>query len=192
MIRERDPHRTLIIGGTEWNSIDGLYQLKLPEEDRNIIATFHYYGPILFTHQGAEWMTAEYGTTGLVWPGPPPAPVEPNEAAKQVNWVRSFFEDYNTKPSADNPAGKEALIRDLERAAEWGKMNDRPLFLGEFGVYSTADLASRAAWTETVRSEAERLGMTWAYWEFGAGFGVYDRTNAAWNEELIDALLSSE
>lgn len=192
VIRQNDPHRTLIIGGVDWNSINGLEQLKLPEDDRNIIATFHYYGPILFTHQGAEWMTGEYGTTGLVWPGPPASPVQPNEAAKQVDWVRNFFQDYNTKQSADNPASREALTRDLERAAAWGKANNRPIFLGEFGVYRTADLASRVSWTKAVRTEAERLGMSWAYWEFGAGFGVYDRAASKWNEQLIEALFSSQ
>lgn len=192
LIREYDPHRTLIIGGVDWNGIDGLYKLNLPEEDRNIIATFHYYGPMLFTHQGAEWMTAEYGTTGLVWPGPPETAVEPNEAAKQIDWVRNFFNDYNTKTSSDNPASKEAIIRDLERAVKWGETNDRPLFLGEFGAYRTADLASRVAWTKTVRLEAERLGISWAYWEFGAGYGIYDRSAGKWKEELIEALFSSQ
>jgi len=192
LIREYDPHRTLIIGGVDWNGIDGLYKLNLPEEDRNIIATFHYYGPMLFTHQGAEWMTAEYGTTGLVWPGPPETAVEPNEAAKQIDWVRNFFNDYNTKTSSDNPASKEAIIRDFERAVKWGETNDRPLFLGEFGAYRTADLASRVAWTKTVRLEAERLGISWAYWEFGAGYGIYDRSAGKWKEELIEALFSSQ
>lgn len=136
-------------------------------------------------------MTEEYRTVGLTWPGPPAVPVEPIEAAKQVDWVRNFFEAYNTLPANDNPASREALARDLERAAQWGQDNDRPLFLGEFGVYRTGDVASRQAWTEAVRSEAERHGMSWAYWEFGAGFGLYNRTTAAWNEELVAALFPS-
>lgn len=192
IVRQHDPNRTLIIGGIDWNSINGLYQLKLPEEDRNIIATIHYYGPMLFTHQGAEWMTAEYGTKGLVWPGPPETPVEPTEAAQQVDWVNNFFKNYNTKTGADNPASEEALVRDLEHAAKWGEINDRPIFLGEFGVYRTADIDSRVAWTKKVRLEAERLGISWAYWEFAAGYGVYNRTSSSWNEQLIDALFSSQ
>jgi len=191
IIRLHDPNRTLIIGGSDWNSINGLYQLELPEEDRNIIATIHYYGPMLFTHQGAEWMTDEYGTKGLVWPGPPPVPVEPTEGAQRVDWVNNFFKNYNTKTGADNPASEEELVRDLERAAKWGELNDRPIFLGEFGAYNSADIESRAAWTKKVRTEAERLGMPWAYWEFAAGFGVYNRASLSWNEQLVDALLST-
>ncbi|WP_270168665.1 glycoside hydrolase family 5 protein [Paenibacillus sp. SYP-B4298] len=189
VIRANDPHRTLIVGGTDWNSVDGLYKLQLPAQDRNIIATFHYYGPILFTHQGAEWMTAEYGTTGLTWPGPPAHPVEPVQAARNVDWVANFFRDYNTKTGADNPASRERLVADFERAARWGQDNGRPIFLGEFGAYKTADMNSRITWTQTVRSEAERLGMSWSYWEFGAAFGLYDRSAHAWREDLTSALL---
>jgi endoglucanase len=43
----------VIVGGGRWNSIDGLQTLVLPEDDRNLIATVHYYTPMEFTHQGA-------------------------------------------------------------------------------------------------------------------------------------------
>jgi endoglucanase len=48
------------------------------------------------------------------------------------------------------------------------------VLLGEFSPYSTAELASRVRWTNFVRQAAEQRGFTWAYWEFAAGFGVYD------------------
>lgn len=191
-IRKLDPHRTLIVGGIEWNGINGLYKLDLPEEDRNIIATFHYYGPILFTHQGAEWMEPEYSTIGLTWPGPPATPVEPTDEAKRVQWVNTFFRQYNEREGEANPASEAALTRDLERAAKWGEDNNRPVFLGEFGAYSSADRASRIAWTQKVRTEAERLNMSWAYWEFAAGFGLYNRATSLWDEDLVGALLSPQ
>lgn len=53
-IRETNPTRTLIIGGDDWSSLDGLMRLKLPD-DPYLVATFHYYEPFDFTHQGAEW-----------------------------------------------------------------------------------------------------------------------------------------
>jgi endoglucanase len=31
--------------------------------------------------------------------------------------------------------------------------------------------------------------MSWAYWEFGAGFGVYDREQNRWNDALLRALV---
>ena len=61
---------------------------------------------------------------------------------------------------------------------------------GEFGAFEAADMASRVAWTAAVRRAAEERGFGWAYWEFGAGFGVYDRDAGAWRQELLDALLA--
>ncbi len=78
----------------------------------------------------------------------------------------------------------------LERAAAWGKANHRPIYLGEFGAYSKADMDSRVRWTRFVTREAERLGMSWSYWEFSAGFGVYDPAKRSWRAPLRDALLA--
>ncbi|MBC7316618.1 MAG: cellulase family glycosylhydrolase, partial [Chloroflexi bacterium] len=55
LVREIQPERTLIIGPAEFNSIDALPKLELPQEDGNIIVTVHYYRPGEFTHQGAHW-----------------------------------------------------------------------------------------------------------------------------------------
>lgn len=81
---------------------------------------------------------------------------------------------------------------DLGRAARWGRDNGYPLYLGEFGAYSRADMASRARYTAFVARTAEELGMSWAYWEFGAGFGAYNRGTGTWKEELLTALVPAE
>jgi endoglucanase len=86
-------------------------------------------------------------------------------------------------------AEKEAIRKRFEQAAAWGKKHARPIFLGEFGAYQVADMDSRARWTRFVVEEAERLGFSWAYWEFGAGFGAYDREAGKWREPLRAALL---
>lgn len=77
----------------------------------------------------------------------------------------------------------------LDKAAAWSEKHGRPLFMGEFGAYSKADMASRARWTAFMARAAEERGFSWAYWEFGSGFGVYDRSKGAWNAELLQALL---
>lgn len=54
IIRRTNPTRKIIIGGNPWNSLEGMANVVWPK-DKNIIATFHYYGPHEFTHQGAPW-----------------------------------------------------------------------------------------------------------------------------------------
>ena len=68
IIRKTNPNRTVIIGPAHFNSVDHLSELTLPEDDRNIIVTVHYYKPMEFTHQGARWTPQYTDKTGIVWP----------------------------------------------------------------------------------------------------------------------------
>jgi len=86
-------------------------------------------------------------------------------------------------------ADENAVRDDLAKVAAWGREHRIPLFVGEFGAFSGADMASRTRWTTFVRAEAERLGMSWAYWEFGTDFGAFDLDLDAWREPLRRALL---
>lgn len=53
-VRISNPQRWLIMGGDNWNSIDGLARFDPPKDPR-LMLTFHYYDPYKFTHQGATW-----------------------------------------------------------------------------------------------------------------------------------------
>jgi endoglucanase len=87
------------------------------------------------------------------------------------------------------PEEIEKVVKELENAAKWGRDHQRPIYLGEFGAYQKAPQASRIVWTQTIARQAERLGMSWSYWEFAAGFGVYDLSSQHWRKDLLGALL---
>lgn len=55
IIRAGNPDRPVIIGPIKWNKFENLDSLQLPEGDRNLVVTVHYYLPRKFTHQNAEW-----------------------------------------------------------------------------------------------------------------------------------------
>jgi endoglucanase len=188
-IRQIDNSHTIIVGGADWGGIKGLFNLALPEGERNLICTFHFYDPMLFTHQGAEWVSEEYSTLGVVWPGPPDVEVTPVPEAFKVNWVYTWFSQYNAFPLETNPAGPKPIQTSFEWAERLRERLDCPMWLGEFGAYSKADMQSRINWTSFVREQAESLEIPWAYWEFGAGFGIYDRENERWNTDLLNALI---
>ena len=67
VIRQSNPGRTLIVGTAEWGGFSALSRLSLPENDRNIIVTLHYYNPFEFTHQGAEWVDGSENWLGTTW-----------------------------------------------------------------------------------------------------------------------------
>jgi endoglucanase len=87
------------------------------------------------------------------------------------------------------PVEFNGINLDFDSVSEWAQTNNRPIHLGEFGAYSTADDDSRKRWTTAVRKASENRGFSWAYWEFGAGFGIYDRNAGQWRTFLLESLI---
>jgi endoglucanase len=157
IIRETNPDRKIVVGPDNWNSLYNLNRLIIPENDKNIIVTFHYYNPFNFTHQGAGWVKINL-------------PVG-------VKWLGTDEE-------------KQMIEKELDMAVKWSKEHGNvPLYMGEFGAYSKADMESRARWTDFVARSAEKRGIAWAYWEFFSGFGVYDPEKDEWRIPLLKALI---
>lgn len=159
-IRATNPDRTVIIGPAFWNNVGHLSKLILPDDDRHLIVTFHYYAPFEFTHQGAEWVEGSGRWLGTRWSG--------------------------------DKSQRQAIDHDFDVAAAWAKKHDRPIYVGEFGSYSKADDDSRTCWTQAVARAAETRSFSWSYWEFGSGFGAFDRTAGQWRAGLRDALIPGE
>lgn len=156
IIRKTNPTRAVIIGPANYNSIGSLNELNLPEDDRNIILTVHYYSPMDFTHQGAAWADRK-DKTGVEWKG--------------------------------TDEEKAAVERDFAKAQAWAKEHNRPVFLGEFGVYDKAQMESRVRYLKFVTRTAEKSGWSWAYWQFDSDFILYDIGKEEWVGPVRDALL---
>lgn len=108
-----------------------------------------------------------------------------------AEWVNGSAPWLGTEWSGSQ-AQRWDIEADLGQAARWGRQNNRPIYLGEFGAYGKAEMSDRARWTEFVARTAEEMGMSWAYWEFGAGFGAYDRSTGEWRQPLLRALIPRE
>jgi len=188
-VRAADPTRQVIVDSVFWAAAKELANLELPADDANLIASFHMYQPILFTHQGMPFMPGEYGTVGISFPGPSATPIVPVPEAQKVDWVADWFRRYNTTLSAENPSGPSAVAAELAMARAFAERTKRPLYMGELGAGDTIDPASRARWTRLVREMAEQQGIGWAYWDDGGRFNIYDRKTGAWNPELTAALM---
>jgi endoglucanase len=91
VIREKNPTRTVIVGPGFWNSIDHLRELELPETDRNLIVTVHYYAPMDFTHQGAAWVNRK-DKIGVDWLG----------TEKELNAIAADFDRANAWAKTHN------------------------------------------------------------------------------------------
>jgi endoglucanase len=102
---------------------------------------------------------------------------------------------------ADAWLGTEWLDSDVERSVitsefvplvSWSQETNIPVHIGEFGAFSMADIESRERWTTFLARYFESQEWSWAYWEFSAGFGIYEPQTGVYENQLVDALLENE
>lgn len=168
-VREVAPAHTMIVGFHDWNSRTALIDSK-PFADANIIYTFHYYDPFIFTHQGATW-----SSEGLAELKNVPFPFSKNvsietPALAKGKWVEDQIKNYGKDSAADK------MYSDLKAAKDWSEKNKVPIFVGEFGSYSknpTADDRCRHA--AVVYSALGKLRIPSAWWEWDGGFNMFEK-----------------
>jgi endoglucanase len=89
----------------------------------------------------------------------------------------------------DTEAERQTVEGEFRNAIQFSQNQHIPVHIGEFGAYSKADEASRVRWTTFLSRWFEEQKFSWAYWEFDAGFGIYDPTTKQLLTPLVDALL---
>ncbi len=89
----------------------------------------------------------------------------------------------------DTEAERETIHQEFAAVKAFAQNNNVPVHIGEFGAYNKADMDSRARWTTYLARWFEEQGFSWAYWEFSAGFGIYDPATERLAIPLVNALL---
>ncbi len=168
-IRPIVPNHTLVVGFHDWNSRTALIESK-PFDEKNIIYTFHYYDPFLFTHQGATW--AGDGLPDLEYV---PFPFSKNQKIKtpesaKGKWVEGLINSYKKDSDA------EKMFNDLKAAKDWSVKNNVPIFLGEVGSFSKLPtLEDRCRHAETIYTALGKLDIPSAWWEWDGGFNMFEK-----------------
>lgn len=109
-----------------------------------------------------------------------------------AEWVGGEVEEWLGIKWLDTEAERESIISEFMPVIAFSEKHNVPIHVGEFGAYSKADMESRVKWTNFVARWLEEKQMSWGYWEFSAGFGIYNPATKQILQPLADALLVNE
>ncbi|MFA9392946.1 MAG: glycoside hydrolase family 5 protein [Prolixibacteraceae bacterium] len=179
-LRKYEPERKIIIGSNRWQSPDTFDELIVPENDSNIILSFHFYAPHAFTHYRAPWMTSGIYTGDVKYPG-------------QVVEKRDLigYPDSIVKPLRESNGyyTKDTLQKIMKEPIRYAQDHHLQLYCGEFGAMPTVRRGDRLAWYTDVRTIFEENNIAWSNWDYkGALFGIH-YPNGQVDEYLVKALI---
>lgn len=179
-IRIREPERKIVIGSNGWQNPATFDELVLPEGDKNIILSFHFYDPHIFTHYQARWeQTGQY--TGQVhYPG---KSIGQGDLADLPLALKQELEQYTYSFT------KDSILARIQEPLAYARAKGLPLYCGEFGCLPTAPRQARLQWYADMRDVLESNGIAWANWDYKGGFAIFDFQTGYPDRELIEVLL---
>ena len=171
-IRQAAPRHTVLLTGSPFGLAASL-QSVTPVPDANVAYVFHFYSPLVFTHQGADWTNPVLRSVrGLAYPA----------TARNEKMIQAVA-DPGLQPDLVRYRAKyssaAAVQSEINLAARWAARSGVRLVATELGVFGAADARSRAAWLRDVTGTLEANGIGWTVWEYRGGFGIADDLSAA-------------
>lgn len=176
-IREIDNDRIIIIGGNHYNSVNTLHKLDNIDDD-NLVYTFHFYEPHIFTHQKANW---EPLLKDLEFEVKYPSGEVTYEM--YLNKDDKFKNSYSYNINTD----KEYLRTLLQPALSFAKERNVLLYCGEYGVIDHAPMEDNIRWHEDLSELLREYGIGRAVWTYKSmSFPMVDKDSLIRNQQLIE------
>ncbi len=181
-VRAIAPDVYIIIGGYHNNCIEALPDLRMPDDER-IVYTFHFYEPLIFTHQGAYWIpgmdtsfrmkiTDTYGQMTQY-------------TKEQLSQVSIGFSKYDPDATLDVTYFENAFKEAVELAEE----RNVPLYCGEHGVIDRVDAEDTLGWYRIASEAFNKFSIGRAAWSYKEmDFGLTDDHMASVLPEVLKCL----
>jgi len=180
-LRSIAPASLIMIGGNNYNAASELENIELLD-DPNVCYTFHFYEPLLFTHQKAPWVEAavEYDQD-IAYPGIFTGMKE------FINRAPRWKDAYGWL--TDRPANKDLMIEFLQPALDFAHRTRRDLYCGELGVIEYVEPKSRQNWHADLLSVLREHGIGRAIWSYKQmDFGLVNAHGDVVDPTLLDIL----
>ncbi len=163
-VRSHEPERVVAIDCNGVADPRFLPALRVPK-DENLILSFHFYDPLVFTHYRAHWSAVKAYEGPIDYPG---------ELVSQEDWdalpERARLEGRGVRVFTE--ADSERL---LEPPLALAKETGLPLWCGEFGALGTTPEPARERWYRDLLTALARHGIPWTVWDYKGEFGIFDR-----------------
>ncbi len=168
-IRSWEPDRYLVIGSNRFQSADTFDQLRIPENDKRIILSFHFYEPFYLTHYQAPWTYLR-------------------DFQGEVNYPGQIVTG-GTTPAEQRVYNRDTIESMMQKPFRLAKQLGLPLYCGEFGVIFKAPVEDKLAWYCDMVDIFEENGVGYANWNYKAGsFGIVDQ-NLKPDEDMMAILV---
>jgi endoglucanase len=150
-IRSLAENSTLVIGSNRWNSPSTFANLK-PLDDPNVLYSFHFYSPLLFTHQRVPWVNDPLIMHSREYPGDYKIH---NESLKDIR--------LEVEKGLWN---KERITREIEPVLRFRDTFGLQVSCNEFGVFHQAPRESQLRWISDFISILKEHGIGYSYWNY--------------------------
>ncbi|MGA9364918.1 MAG: cellulase family glycosylhydrolase [Bacteroidota bacterium] len=166
-IRVKEPGRKIVVGSNRWQIPDTFPELKIPENDTNIILSFHFYTPLALTHHTAPWTAIAEYKGPVSYPGQiVDTSYYKDLSAPAADFMRNVANGYYTK---------EVLAERMLPAIKVAKEHKLPLYCGEFGVYPRIPEDIMLRWYKDVCEIFKENDIAYCHWCYKGDFPIVEK-----------------
>ena len=181
-LRAREPQRTLVVGSNRWQGYETMKYLKVPQGDKNIVLSFHYYNPMILTHYSAWWTPIGKYKGKIHYPG---ILVSKEDYEAAPDDIKAELEPYTRQVWDINK-----IREDLKDAIAVAKKYGLQLFCGEWGIYENTDREMGYQWMKDMLNVFDEFNIAWTTWCYDADFGFWDQQRDCFKDKpLVDLLM---
>lgn len=181
-IRRYSPKTPIIVGSNMWNW-PSTYKDLTPVDQDNMIYCFHFYEPLLFTHQFAPWMKEPEIKVARQYP---------------ADYGKGFIRKYNMLHS-DGVWDRDRIKKEITPVYEFGRKYKVPVICNEFGVYAPVPMEFQLKWLDDLLTVCDSMEIGFTYWnyknlDFGiisSGESLHEKLKQYDNEKRINYSLLS-